>query len=269
MIFTLLRLLCLLLLATGCSNESQRTPRVSMITSVYKGDEFIEGFLADAVRQSIFNESELILINANSPENEEPIIKEYMQKYPNIIYVRLEKDPGLYAVWNMGIKMAKAPLVTNANLDDRRNPKALEEHVKYLEEHPEIDLAYSNYLLTYAPNETFEKNTYTWVVQANDFTPAAMRLCQPGPQPTWRKSMHEKYGYFDESFSSAGDWDMWCKAVSQGAVYKKIPDLVTGLIYYNPKGLSTTKEIAQNSKSAAESHRVMLKYQYLWAEPAK
>ena len=39
-------------------------------------DEFIEPYLEDITRQTIFKDKcELILINANSPGNEEPIIK--------------------------------------------------------------------------------------------------------------------------------------------------------------------------------------------------
>ena len=64
-------------------------PKISIITSVYNGDQFIEGFLADITQQTIFDQCELILINANSPGNEEPVIKKYMDQYPNIIYQRL------------------------------------------------------------------------------------------------------------------------------------------------------------------------------------
>src|ERR1700730_634961 len=111
---------------------SMTKPRISIITSVYKGDEFIEGFLSDIVRQTIFNECELIIINANSPGNEEPIIKRYAAQYPNILYERLSDDPGLYGVWNYAIKKARADLITNANIDDRRNPESLEMHARAL-----------------------------------------------------------------------------------------------------------------------------------------
>ena len=66
---------------------------------VYNGDEFIEGFLADITRQTIFDQCELIIINANSPGNEEPVIKKYMAQYPNIVYKRL--DQGSRNLWNM------------------------------------------------------------------------------------------------------------------------------------------------------------------------
>ena len=60
----------------------------------------------------------------------------------------------------------------------------------------------------------------------------------PHASPMWRKTIHEKYGEFDESFRSAGDWEMWLRAASQGSQFKKI-DGTLGLYYFNPTGIST------------------------------
>src|SRR3990167_11330890 len=104
------------LISLQCSGQP---PPISIITSVYNGGQFINGFMEDITQQTIFDQCELIMINANSPGNEEAVIKKYMQKYPNIIYKKLDKDPGLYAVWTLAIQMAQGEYITNANLDDR------------------------------------------------------------------------------------------------------------------------------------------------------
>ena len=58
-------------------------PKISIITSLYKGGEFIKGFLDDIVGQTIFkDECELIIIDANSPEGEKEIILEYQKNIP-------------------------------------------------------------------------------------------------------------------------------------------------------------------------------------------
>jgi len=247
----------------GFASFLDAKPRVSIITSVYNGDEFIEGFLQDQVQQSIFNECELLLINANSPGNEEPIIKKYMEQYPNIVYKKLDKDPGIYGVWNLGVHMAQADLVTNANLDDRRNPVALEMQVKLLEENSDIDLAYGDLAMTLISPNQEQKQVFISITP--EFTgPEAIRFCLPGPQPVWRKSMHQKYGYFDESFFSSGDWDMWCRAVSKGALFKKVPNCVTGLYYQNPVGISTDPDEKKTKRRNAENERIIQMYSYLW-----
>ncbi len=240
-------------------------PRVSIITSIFKGDEFIKGFLADIVQQSIFKHCELILINANSPGKEESIIKQYVPRYPNIRYIKLGKDPGLYGVWNVGIKMALSDFITNANLDDRRNPRSLEIEAKALEQNPSVDLVYGDFLCTKRANETFKHHTAKTIVKHPDFQLCYMSSCLPGPQPMWRKSMHTKYGLFDEKFLSCGDWEMWCRAVSKGSRFKKIPNFVTGLYYYNPAGLSTDE--AKLEIRTMEYNLIVKTYRYLWAKP--
>ena len=261
-------LLLLLMLGNNClrANEAQENQvLVSIITSIWNGDEFIEGFLADITRQTFFKNCELILINANSPGNEERVIEKYVSQHPNIRYVKLNQDPGLYGVWNMGIKMAKGEFITNANLDDRCHPDLIAINASALKAMPDIDLVYTGYYLTSYPNETFENNRHEWEVNTllEEFSPKRMSKCLPGPQPLWRKSIHERYGYFDESFLASGDWEMWNRAVSQGAKFKKIPGIY-GLIYQNPKGLSTDQDHEKILQRGEEANRIISKYTPMW-----
>ena len=40
-------------------------------------------------------------------QNEEEVINKYLEKYPdNIKYIRLDNDPGIYAVWNKAIEVS-------------------------------------------------------------------------------------------------------------------------------------------------------------------
>lgn len=240
-------------------------PRVSIIASVYDGDAFIKEFLEDVTRQSLFSQSELIVINANSPGNEEGVILDYASLYPNIKYQKLNTNPGLYAIYNYAIGLASADLIANADIDDRRNPEFLEQQVKWLENNPSIDLVYSEYLITHNANETWENNHYRYKVKLPEFLPSLMNLCLPGPQPVWRKDMHEKYGLFDATFSISGDWEFWCRAASKGANFKKI-DGLSGLHYYNPKGLRAAKSNEEKALTIEnEGQRIVKIYGSNWS----
>lgn len=240
-------------------------PRVSIITSVFKGDQFIEGFLRNITEQTIFEQCELLLINANSPGNEEPVIRKYMERYPNIIYIKLKRDPGLYGVWNKGIRFSLADFITNANLDDRRSRDSLELQAQALEAHPEVDLVYANIAMTYHVNDTFENHHAVGICNAADFSLKNMKCCMPGPAPMWRKSMHDVAGVFDEWFKSAGDYELWCRAASRGCKFLKIPGVLC-LYYNNPNGLSTDPTGKTNKLNDTETALIHKNYGHLWQE---
>lgn len=247
------------------STRQPINPRVTIVTSVFNCDEFIEGFLKDIVQQTIFNECELLMINANSPGNEEEVIRRYMEQYPNITYVRLDEDPGLYGVWNLGIRMARSEYVTNANTDDRLSFNCYALHLQALDEHLEVDLVYSDYLQTKGVNESIDCNTAYEQSDLPEFEPGYMGKCLPNNHPMWRILMHEKYGYFDESYFSAGDWEMWCRAVEGGSLFKKVPGRLS-LVYHNPEGLSTNRK--KMKLIIKEREKVDMQYGYFFYDNA-
>ena len=226
-------------------------PKVSIITSVFKGDFYIEHFLENIVQQTAFSECELILINANSPGNEEPTIQNYLNRYSNIRYLRLENDPGLYEVWNMGIKLSRGEYITNANLDDRRAPRHIEEHVKALESSPDIDVVCAPLKATRGPNETWEENNAyaTWYMgypkkfglkdffQSEENDEDKGSVCSqniPHCMPVWRKKLHQKFGYFDETnYGASADWEFWLRCASNNTRFMLL-DEPLGLYLEDP-----------------------------------
>ena len=226
--------------------STSELPKISLITSVYDGDEYIRPFLEDITRQTIFQEKgELILFNANSPGNEDEVINEYLEKYPdNIVYHKLEEDPGIYGVWNMGVEMATGEFLTNANLDDRKAPHALEAHARALYADPSVDLVYGDMLITDKGNETWENNTSNGrAYNMPEFSVESLKMVNmPHAAPMWRKSVHEKHGLFNEKYRSAGDWEMWLRAAHGGSVFKKLQVAPVGLYYFNPGGISTNPD---------------------------
>ena len=235
-----------------------QNPKVSIITSLYNGDIFIEKFMKNITSQSIFKDCELIIINANSPGSEEKVIKKFLVKFANIKYIKLEQKVTIYEAWNLGINQAKSDFITNANLDDQRLPDSLNKQLKFLEKNPSIDLVYGDCLVSFVPNQDIIfhinklKNGFVrWPVELSTEHPTkasiwyqpsnylkSMRSNPPGPMPMWRKSIHRRLGYFNSSFISGGDWDMWLRAVQAGCKFAKINSII-GLYHYNPSGLST------------------------------
>ncbi len=222
----------------GFLQQQQPKPKVTIVTSCFKGDQYIDHFLKDITQQTIFSQCELMLINPNSPQNEDSVIVKYLLKYPNIIYIKLDYDPGLYEVWNMGVRLGQGEYATNANLDDRRFPEHLEQHVKALDENPDVDMVSAPLYVTYEKNETWDNNTAhgLWFVNFPDYYTAKDLFVEEQVNgvktgkivsqnlahcmPVWRKNIHEKNGYFDEeTYGTSCDWEFWLRCSVNGSKY--------------------------------------------------
>ena len=156
-------------------------------------------------------------MDSASPQNERTIVEEFQQRYANIVYIRTEQRETVYGAWNRAIRASRGKYLTSANTDDRHRPDALEVLARTLERQPEIALVYADCLITRTENETFETahpvNTYRWL----DFNPEDLLLkgCFVGPQPMWRRELHDEFGYFDAGFTSAGDYEFWLRLAAK------------------------------------------------------
>lgn len=190
--------------------------KVTAIVSVYKAERFLRQCLEDIVRQTIFEQTEVIIVDACSPENEGAIAHEFMERYPNIVYVRTPVRETLYASWNRAIGMARGQYLTNANADDRHAPHCFERLAAELDAHPEVGMVYAQCRVTGQINALFESAPVKRLLQWLPYDHLnLMRRCEVGPQPMWRASVHEHAGLFDESCTVVGDHDMWLRISEQ------------------------------------------------------
>ena len=209
---------------------------------LYKGKRFIEGYMEDMICQSAFRDVKFHILDCNSPEDEFSVIEKY-QGYKNIFYERLDEDPGLYEAWNICCKRSTTPLVGNWNVDDRKSPWSLEALIQPFLLDKDLDISYGATFVSEEANENWEnvqKNTIFPCTETNNWKDLIYNN-SPHCMPIWKKSLHERFGYFDSSYKTAADSDMWIRAVKGGAKIKMIKDIV-GIYYHNPKGRSTDAE---------------------------
>jgi GT2 family glycosyltransferase/glycosyltransferase involved in cell wall biosynthesis/Flp pilus assembly protein TadD/predicted SAM-dependent methyltransferase len=185
---------------------------VSAIVSAYNSERFLRGCLEDLENQTIADKVEIIVVISGSKQNEEVIVKEFQKKYQNIKCIKTKQRETLYESWNRGIKVASGKYITNANTDDRHKRDALEILAGALDSNPTAALAYGDCLITENENGTFEHHTANRCYIFPEFSKRQMLARQFfGPQPMWRKSVHEKIGYFNPEYVVCGDWDFFIR----------------------------------------------------------
>ncbi|GAB4531969.1 MAG: hypothetical protein Tsb0014_15970 [Pleurocapsa sp.] len=224
--------------------SSNNEPLVSVITSLYKGRDFIEYFLENITTQTIFHTAELIIVDANSPENEFDIIEKYLTKFDNIKYIRTERVVGIYEAWNIGIKVSQGKFLTNANLDDLRRQDCLEKQAEFLLNNEDVDLVYQDFYYSLTDNlpfEIIEKCNYKSQLPKVATKDNMLQFNSPHNGPMWRRNLHDRVGLFNTSYKSGGDYELWMRALLTNAKFMKVSEPIA-VYYNNPKGISTRSE---------------------------
>lgn len=192
------------------------TPKLIVMVSIYNSGDFIENRLLN-LRDATHKELEIWCVNANSPDERDHLIpRKFRTK--QFKYVKLPDRISVYATWNYIIRNSKGDYITNANTDDLIAPNGYEKLIRTLDAHKTISFAYPSWYTITQPN-------LTWSVfkgRKHDGNPGYYRgdlnKGGVGHFPVWRKSLHNTYGYFDESFQALADADWWARCWWAGHV---------------------------------------------------
>ncbi|MBF0318758.1 MAG: glycosyltransferase [Nitrospirae bacterium] len=228
---------------------------VTVIVSTYMSEAFIGACLDNLRGQTIWDSIEVIVIDAGSPQNEKSIAEEFQKRHSNLTYVRVGRRIGIYAAWNIGLRLARGRYVTVLSTNDRLRTDGLEIMSQALGRHPDIALVYGDSYMTMRPHESFECHTgapsMVWPeYQYEDL----LKTCRVGPHPMWRKSASDAIGFFDETYIANGDQEYWLR-MGERFNFLHIPEF-TGLYWHNPESLSH-----QGGIPLMETHKAQSLYQ--------
>ena len=231
--------------------------KISVITAI--GDpkiysEYFESYLDSILDQHMFLETEHIVVYSEW----HPFF-DTLSKYSNFKLIKEDIKLGVYNAWNIGIKASTTDYVTNWNIDDIRHP--INTKIKYdLLSKNNVDVAYNWYTATETLNENFyniDLNSKLVLKYPDNYENYVLENCYAGPDPMWKKILHDKVGYFDyENFPTIGDWEMWIRfAKSANAKFKLIPEVFC--IY---RDHSNTVSRTQQDKVENEKIKLFKKY---------
>lgn len=198
--------------------------KISVITAIGKNDtysNYFERYLNSVLNQHMFLQTEHIIVYSEW----HPFFENF-KKYSNFVLIKENKSAGVYNAWNIGIQNATTEYVTNWNVDDIRHP--INTKIKYdALINNNVDLVYNWYIATTDTSENFDNINYEnkhYLRYPDNYHTIVMENCYAGPDPMWRKRMHDVVGYFDyENFNTIGDWEMWIRFAKAGFIFKLIP----------------------------------------------
>ena len=126
--------------------EFSYRPLFSVAVPLYKTEERFLRELIQSVQNQTYDNWELCLADGSEDGGEglTSIVEEYQKNDPRIRYRVLEKNYGIAQNMNEAMHMAKGEFVTPVDHDDTLTPDALYEFVKALNEHPSVEVLYSD-----------------------------------------------------------------------------------------------------------------------------
>lgn len=196
------------------------SPLVSILMPVYNTAPYLKEAM-DSILSQTFKDFELIVLNDCSPDNADEILDMYND--PRIVRYKGERNMGLSNVLNAGMDMARGKYIARMDSDDISLPNRLEVQVKYMEEHPDIDLCSCGMKMFGAKDDV-------WI---RDADPEKVKVTALFFSPIlhassiWKKESFDKYGLrFRQEMVPAEDYDMWCRALSKGLKLVNLPNVL-------------------------------------------
>jgi GT2 family glycosyltransferase len=211
-------------------------PSISVLTSVFKGADFLTEFFQNLREQTVFPELELILVLNEPSPTEKRLVKDFQLRSPDQVQVLFAHErETLGASWNRGWKTSRAPYLAMWNVDDRRTIDSLQRQLSALEEHPEWWVCYGDYMTVqeYGSNDGIRRS-----IPVYNSVHFRRYFAQGGAFWLLRRNISETLGNFDEQFTVGPDMEYSFRIAMKDLEMGKC-DGMLGYFTDAAKGLST------------------------------
>ena len=223
------------------------TPKISVITSLFRCEKYLDGYMNALKEISNPDEVEVFLLHNEPSEIELNVIKQHLADVrATVNHVIISQRESLYKTWNRGIELAKGKYIAVWNVDDVRTPNSLNLQSSAMDS-SDAQLCYGNYIgvQNYGSRDGIEYCFPSFT------TSVFLRSCYLTPFPMWRKSLHDLVGFFDEGFISAGDYDFQLRAARAGK-FVKVESCIGYYLEAPETGISKTGNINNIERTVCE-----------------
>ncbi len=223
--------------------------KLTLVTPSFGQARFLERTIRSVLDQGYPN-LEYVIVDGGSTDGSIEIIKRYADR---LAWWVSEKDHGQAAAINKGLRRATGQIVGWLNSDDTLAPHSLHTIAHAYETYPNADLIYGHTCLIDENDRVLRR---LCAVQTNAYELAYFNsniFSQPGT--TWRRDLHDRLGYIDESLHCRLDCDFWIRVASAG-VLKFVPKHLGNLrMYAQTKSSRLVDQFRQEDGVLAQRYR--------------
>ena len=198
-------------------------PLISIVVPIYRTPEVFLREMIESVLNQTYGKLELCLADGSGEDDTAgTVICEYVEKDPRVRYQKLGSNLGIAGNTNAAVNMAEGEYVALLDHDDLLEEHALFEIVKWLQNHPETDMVYTD-----EDKVTFDSKTYFKPHFKPDFNRELLRsnnyICH---LLTVKKDLLMEAGLYKEEFDGAQDYDLILRCSEKAKQIGHIPQVL-------------------------------------------
>jgi len=224
-------------------------PLISIITPVFNTPSPWLRECVESVLSQTYKKWELILIDDHSTEADTlRSLTELAASDSRIILAKDENRRGISAASNRGLALARGDWVAFLDHDDLLEPDALFQNVKWIQDHPDADVIYSD-------EDKLTERGFDSPIFKPDWSPDYFLSCNYVCHFTLiRRELVKQVGGFRSKFDGAQDYDLFLRVIEQTNRIDHIPRV----LYHWRRTLTSTADNVQCKPTMLEAGRVAL-----------
>ena len=228
-------------------SHSTESGLVSVVVPCFNYGRLISETLESLLKQS-YHHWECIVIDDGSTDDTQTVVERYCRADGRIRYV-YQSNRGLSAARNRGIRECLGAYLQFLDADDMLEAQKLERHVRYLVQHPEIDVVYSP--VRYFRSDRKHERHYStnepdapWMPQTSGQGPGVVRALldrniMAVNCPLLRRDVISRSGLFCEELAAVEDWEYWIRCAMNGTRFQYLDEPGTyALVRHHSASLS-------------------------------
>lgn len=224
-------------------------PCISIITPVFNTPVKWLEECVQSVLDQLYEKWELILIDDDSSDPELlKLLPELAARDSRIVLTRVDKRGGISAASNRGLELAQGDWIGLLDHDDLLEPDALFQHVRWLQDHRDADLIYSD------EDKLTEEGLDSPIFKPDwslDFFLSCNYVCH---FTLIRQEAVKEVGGFRSEFDGAQDYDLFLRIIERTTRIDHIPRV----LYHWRRSLASTADNIRRKPGSLETGRLAL-----------
>jgi len=198
---------------------------VTLVALVPESAQELDEFLEDLSKQTVFQHSEIILMNKYTDPRLYEVIANHQKRHPAIRQFPCLASLEYASLLNAVALLSSGKYFFIAHTGNRYKPDMLATLCNILEQYPDFDGVYGDYYESSTQPTHFQEGQGVHITLPECIQALMRSPLLPGPAALWKRSLHNRVGYFRQDFQELASWEFLNRAISRGARFVKIPGI--------------------------------------------